>query len=132
AQGRCAGRTRGGGREFPDPARAARCAGPHRSGARGARSGASRARIAVAGVERLRGRAHPAGRRAAEGAEALKLKLLVLLAFLCATGAQAHKPSDSYLTLNVDGAAVHGRWDIALRDLEFAIGLDADGNSEIT
>jgi hypothetical protein len=52
--------------------------------------------------------------------------------FCIATGALAHKPSDSYLALGVQGAAVRGQWDIALRDLEFAIGLDADGNGEIT
>jgi len=60
----------------------------------------------------------------------MKHWLLALL--LISTGALAHKPSDSYLTLSVDGVAVHGQWDIALRDLEFAIGLDADGNGEIT
>ena len=38
----------------------------------------------------------------------------------------AHKPSDSYLTLRVDGATISGQWDIALRDLDFAIGLDAN------
>jgi len=32
--------------------------------------------------------------------------------------ADAHKPSDSYLTLTVAGAHVEGRWDIALRDLQ--------------
>ena len=57
---------------------------------------------------------------------------LVLLLCLAASAADAHKPSDSYLALSVDGAAVRGQWDIALRDLEFAIGLDADGNGEIT
>jgi hypothetical protein len=62
----------------------------------------------------------------------LKSKFLVLLAFLFAVAAHAHKPSDSYLGLSVDGAAVRGQWDIALRDLELAIGLDADGNGEIT
>ena len=46
--------------------------------------------------------------------------------------ARAHKPSDSYLSLTVtDGGIVSGRWDIALRDLDFAIGLDADGNGDI-
>jgi HupE / UreJ protein len=44
----------------------------------------------------------------------------------------AHKPSDSYLTLKTDGAAISGHWDIALRDLDFAIGLDADGDGNIT
>jgi len=62
----------------------------------------------------------------------LKSKTLLLLAFLFATAAQAHKPSDSYLALSVDGAAPRGQWDIALRDLEYAIGLDADGNGEIS
>ena len=50
-----------------------------------------------------------------------------------AAPAQAHKPSDSYLAVTVDAAgAVSGQWDIALRDLDFAIGLDADGNGDIT
>lgn len=46
--------------------------------------------------------------------------------------ASAHKPSDSYLTLTVEPAGVSGRWDIALRDLDFAIGLDENGDGEIT
>jgi hypothetical protein len=46
--------------------------------------------------------------------------------------AQAHKPSDSYLALTVAEDKISGQWDIALRDLDFAIGLDADGNGEIT
>jgi hypothetical protein len=46
--------------------------------------------------------------------------------------AWAHKPSDSYLTLNVTPATIEGRWDIALRDLDFALALDADGNGELT
>ncbi len=48
------------------------------------------------------------------------------------TIAQAHKPSDSYLSITVNEAEITGQWDIALRDLDFAIGLDADGNGEIT
>jgi hypothetical protein len=44
----------------------------------------------------------------------------------------AHKPSDSYLTLEVTGAHVEGRWDIALRDLSNVIDLDGDGNGEVT
>ena len=56
----------------------------------------------------------------------------MLFACLFAAAAQAHKPSDSYLALSVDGATVSGQWDIALRDLEFAIGLDADGDGAIT
>jgi hypothetical protein len=49
---------------------------------------------------------------------------------LCAA-AHAHKPSDSYLTLRVGDRTVEGQWDIALRDLDFAIGLDRDGNGEL-
>jgi hypothetical protein len=60
------------------------------------------------------------------------VRVLLLAALLFSASALAHKPSDSYLALSVDGAAVRGQWDIALRDLEFAIGLDADGNGEIT
>jgi hypothetical protein len=56
---------------------------------------------------------------------------LVLLLPLWAGLAHAHKPSDSYLALWVDGARLSGQWDIALRDLDYAIGLDADGNGEI-
>lgn len=60
------------------------------------------------------------------------MRLLVLLLLLTAWPAFAHKPSDSYLSLAVDGAKVAGQWDIALRDLDFAIGLDANGDGEIT
>jgi hypothetical protein len=58
--------------------------------------------------------------------------VLALALSLCALPALAHKPSDSYLTLKVAGKQVDGQWDIALRDLDVAIGLDADGNGELT
>jgi hypothetical protein len=58
--------------------------------------------------------------------------LLALLLCLVATGAIAHKPSDSYLTLERQRAAVQGQWDIALRDLDAAITLDANGDGEFT
>jgi hypothetical protein len=64
-----------------------------------------------------------------------RLRTLWLLAaalLLAAAPAQAHKPSDSYLTLDVREARVDGQWDIALRDLDMAIGLDQDGNGELT
>jgi len=57
--------------------------------------------------------------------------MALLLAFLCAP-AWAHKPSDSYLTLRVDGSRIEGQWDIALRDLDTAIGLDGDGDGRLT
>lgn len=55
-----------------------------------------------------------------------------LLLLLLAGPAQAHKPSDSYLGLTLQAGQLSGRWDIALRDLDFAIGLDADGDGNIT
>ena len=58
--------------------------------------------------------------------------VLWLACGLTAPWAQAHKPSDSYLNLTVNGAAVTGQWDIALRDLDFALGLDANGDGDIT
>jgi hypothetical protein len=54
------------------------------------------------------------------------------LLFVSIAPAYAHKPSDSYLSLVVKGRHVEGQWDIALRDLDFAIGLDTDGNGELT
>ena len=57
--------------------------------------------------------------------------LAVALAILLAGPAAAHKASDSYLRLNVDAAGLAGQWDIALRDLERAVGLDADRDARV-
>jgi hypothetical protein len=57
---------------------------------------------------------------------------IVLLLFVGLLPAWAHKPSDSYLILQAVDGSLRGQWDIALRDLDFALGLDADGNGEIT
>ncbi len=65
---------------------------------------------------------------------------LVLTFFLLLTGllhtpcAYAHKPSDSYLTVRAsqDVATIDVRWDIALRDLDYVLELDRDGNGDIT
>ena len=62
---------------------------------------------------------------------ALFLMALVFAALLPGQ-AHAHKPSDSYLRLNVAETAITGQWDIALRDLDFAIGLDGDQDNAIT
>jgi len=56
--------------------------------------------------------------------------LLACLMLLVPAAAQAHKPSDSYLGITL-GGAMTGEWKIALRDLEFAIGLDGDGDGAI-
>ncbi|MGK5080037.1 HupE/UreJ family protein [Janthinobacterium sp. HLX7-2] len=64
----------------------------------------------------------------------MKLHLPALFLLLCAwiAPAQAHKPSDSYLSLAVHGQQIEGQWDIALRDLDFAIGLDGNGDGALT
>ena len=58
--------------------------------------------------------------------------LLVTAWLLLSLPAWAHKPSDSYLSLSVQKDHVEGQWDIALRDLSDAIGLDSDGNGQLT
>ncbi len=64
----------------------------------------------------------------------MNARLALCLFLLCAWmhTAQAHKPSDSYLSLSVHGQQVEGQWDIALRDLDFAIGLDGNGDGALT
>ena len=54
--------------------------------------------------------------------------LLALLAF----SAAAHKPSDSYLSLSVEKSGILGQWDVALRDLDYAFGLDGNDDGVIT
>ena len=57
-----------------------------------------------------------------------------LLVLLLPVLAWAHKPSDSYLTMRgaPDSGEVAVRWDIALRDLDYVLELDRDGNGELT
>ena len=63
----------------------------------------------------------------------------VLCAFVLRSAAvHAHSASDAYLNLTVDKTTqwdklvVHGQWDIALRDLEFVLKLDDDGDGRLT
>ena len=61
------------------------------------------------------------------------LSLLVWIgASLCSIPLYAHKPSDSYLRIRCGSNRVTARWDIALKDLEFLVGLDEDQNGNIT
>ena len=57
-----------------------------------------------------------------------------MLISLClwALPATAHKPSDSYLNFKVQGNQIQGQWDIALRDLDYAVGLDNNDDGAIT
>jgi hypothetical protein len=61
-------------------------------------------------------------------------------AFLGSVVARAHSASDAYVTLTAQNGAgagssartvAHGQWDIALRDLDFVLGLDDNGDGNI-
>ena len=58
--------------------------------------------------------------------------LLVIACLLFSLPAWAHKPSDSYLSLTIQNDRIEGQWDINLRDLADAIGLDSDGDGQLT
>ena len=62
------------------------------------------------------------------GFAAALLTLLVLLAM----PASAHKASDAYLQVDARSGGVDVRWDIALRDLDAVLALDADGDRALT
>ena len=55
-----------------------------------------------------------------------------LLLALAALPAWAHKSSDAYLQLRGGPQGTELRWDIALRDLDAALDLDADGDGRLT
>jgi hypothetical protein len=58
--------------------------------------------------------------------------VVLALLTLLARPAAAHKPSDAYLQLTVSGAQCSGRWDIAIRDLDHVLDLDANGDARVT
>lgn len=58
--------------------------------------------------------------------------LLFALTLLVPTLVSAHKASDSYLMLKKVPTGAEGRWDIALRDLEPAVGLDQDRDGKVS
>jgi len=73
----------------------------------------------------------PGARREHVGRKALRWPVMVL-ALVLAASAPAHKPSDSYLGLRIVDAAIEGQWDIALRDLDYVLGLDDNQDGAIT
>ena len=87
------------------------------------RSGALRCEPAC---DRARDRGHVRGR--GRGPRAAAAALLVL----AAAAAQAHQSSDAYLFFDQQANRTSLRWDIALRDLDTALALDADGNRALT
>ena len=63
----------------------------------------------------------------------MSLRGVAGVGLLLATGlAAAHKSSDSYLQIDAAPAALTVRWDIALRDLDVALDLDADADGKLT
>jgi hydrogenase/urease accessory protein HupE len=58
--------------------------------------------------------------------------LLLLLLALWALPASAHKASDAYLKVVARDDGIDVRWDIALRDLDVVLALDADGDRALT
>jgi HupE/UreJ protein len=79
-----------------------------------------------------------AGRGKGEGSSAGEVKTFVMSALVIgvvlafAGTAHAHKPSDSILTLSPGSGGGAGRWDIAVRDLDDVLALDADGDGQVT
>ena len=60
-------------------------------------------------------------------------RLLAALALLALAGsAAAHKASDAYVTLRVDGTDVTARVDVALRDLDRDLDLDANADDRLS
>lgn len=67
------------------------------------------------------------------GGRAMRALLAALVVLLAGCGgARADSASTSYVTARVDGAEIAVEWALALRDLEDAVGLDADGDGAIT
>jgi hypothetical protein len=57
---------------------------------------------------------------------------LGVVLLLLSAPALGHKASDSYLSLTLDGAHISGQWDIALRDLDYALSLDRNDDGALT
>ncbi len=65
----------------------------------------------------------------------MRLIFIFIFFILSSLPSLAHKPSDSYIILkkcDSNISLIEGQWDIALRDLDYAIGLDDNGDGEIT
>jgi HupE / UreJ protein len=58
--------------------------------------------------------------------------VIVALVIASLSPASAHKSSDSYLSLQLKGQKISGQWDVALRDLDYALGLDVNNDGIIT
>src|ERR1043166_697779 len=91
----------------------------------------ARSRRRRAGARVARCESHP--RRAARPRARRSALKAIIVAIVCiAAPAWAHKPSDAHVRLVVEVDRITGRLDVAVRDLDAAIGVDTDGNGEIT
>ena len=59
-------------------------------------------------------------------------KFLLIFLMLISPLVWSHKSSDSFVNLKVTNENIVGRWDIALRDLEYVLALDTDADGTIT
>jgi hypothetical protein len=59
-------------------------------------------------------------------------RMLALLLLGFAANVQAHVASNSFLTVRLDGAHADGALELAVRDAEIAVGLDANGDGKVT
>ncbi len=62
----------------------------------------------------------------------MRTTLFTLFACLLSSVSLAHKPSDAYITLSANAQGASGYWDIAVVDLDAALGLDSNRNGELT
>ena len=60
-----------------------------------------------------------------------KLIIMFVLSLWSALAA-AHKASDSYLSLTIQNNQIQGRWDIALRDIDYPLDLDDNDDGALT
>jgi len=58
--------------------------------------------------------------------------LAVLFALLSGHAATAHSASTAYLSITANGSDLAVQWSIAVRDLDDAVGIDADGDGTVT
>lgn len=58
----------------------------------------------------------------------MRLVFVLMMLALWSGGAHAHRPSDAFLTLKVEGRKLSGQWEIALRDLAALSKLDANND----
>jgi hypothetical protein len=57
---------------------------------------------------------------------------LIVVFFSAALSSFAHQTSQAFLNISEKEGQIEGRWDIALKDLNFAVDLDRDRNAELS